>query len=66
MDLSPTYGSLTQKVALETRLYDLSTAKCLWSGLTESTLTENMDRLPEMDAIVTKVLDAMHKDGMIP
>jgi hypothetical protein len=65
-DMSPTYGSLKQKVYLETIVFDLKTAKCLWSGLTETVVTESMDRVAEMDPIVEKVVAAMRKDGMIP
>jgi hypothetical protein len=64
-DMSPTYGSLIQTVMLESSLFDLKTGKCLWSAVTQTVLTENMDRLPQMDAVVAKVVAAMHKDGMI-
>src|ERR1044071_627738 len=33
MDMTPTYGSLKQKVYLETALFDLKTNKRVWSGL---------------------------------
>jgi hypothetical protein len=65
-DLSPTYGSLKQEVYLETSIFDLQTAKCLWSGLSLTVATETMDRVAEMDPIVAKFLAAMRKDGMIP
>jgi len=66
MDMSPTYGNLKQKVYLETSLFDLKTSKRLWSGLTETVVTETMDRVAEMDPIVAKVVAAMHKDRMVP
>ncbi len=65
-DLSPTYGNLKQKVYLETSLYDLKTAKRLWSGLTQTVVTETMDRLAELDPITAKFVAAMRKDGMVP
>jgi len=65
-DMSPTYGNLKQKVYLETALFDLKTAKRLWSGLTETTVTDTMDRVAEMDPLVAKVVSAMRKDGMVP
>lgn len=65
-DMSPTYGNLKQKVYLETSVFDLKTAKRLWSGLTLTVVTERMDRVAEMDPIVAKVVGAMRKDGMIP
>ncbi len=65
-DMTATYGNLKQKVYLETSLYDLKSAKRLWLGLTQTVLTDRMDRVAEMDPIVEKVVAAMRKDGMIP
>jgi len=65
-DLSTTYGTLKQQVYLETCLFDLKTAKRLWSGMTKTVVTETMDRVAEMDPIVEKVVIAMRKDGMLP
>jgi hypothetical protein len=65
-DMSVTYGSEKTKVYLETVLFDLKTGKRLWSGLTETTFTEGMDRLAEMDRIVEKAVTAMRTDGMVP
>ncbi len=66
MDLSPTYGNLKQKVYVETSVFDLKTAKCLWSGLTLTVVGETMDRVAEADVLVAKVVAAMRKDGMLP
>jgi hypothetical protein len=66
MDMSPTYASTQHNVILETSLYDLKTAKRLWSGITKTVLKDNMDRVAEMDPLVEKILGAMHKDGMVP
>ncbi len=66
MDMSPTYGNLKQKVYLETSLFDLQTAKCLWSGTTLTVVGETMDRVAEADVLVAKVIEAMRKDGMLP
>ena len=65
-DFSPTYGNLKQKLYLEASLFDLKTAKRLWSGVTETVVTENMDRVAEMDPLVAKIVSAMRKDGMVP
>lgn len=65
MDMSPTYGSLEQKVYLETSLFDLKSGKRLWSGVTESTFKDRVDRMAEMDVIVAKFLAAMRKDGVV-
>ena len=66
MDMSPTYGNEKQQILLETVLFDLKTAKRIWSGVTQTVSTETMDRVAEMNTIVAKVLSAMQKDGMIP
>ena len=64
-DMSPTYGTMKQKVFLDTSLYDLGTGQRLWSTLTETVLTETTDRVAQMDPLVAKVLHAMRKDGII-
>ncbi len=66
VDMGVTYGTLKQKVYLETSIFDLKTAKRVWSALTETVVTETMDKVPEMDRIVSKVIAAMRKDGMVP
>jgi hypothetical protein len=65
MDMSPTYGSMKQKIYIETVVFDLKTAKRLWSGLTETGVTETTDRVAEMDPIVQKIVAAMRKDGVV-
>jgi hypothetical protein len=65
MDLSPTYGSLTEKMYLEASLHDLQTEKRLWAGVTRTVLKEQMDRVGEMDPLVQKIVAAMRQDGVI-
>jgi hypothetical protein len=65
MDMSSTYGDLTQTVGLQTSLYDLTTEKRLWFALTQTVLKENMDRVAQMDPLVEKIVAAMRKDGVI-
>lgn len=65
MDMSPTYGNLTTKVYIEASLFDLKTAKRLWSGISESVLKEHTDRVAEMDPVVEKFAAAMRSDGVI-
>ncbi len=64
--MGTTYGSLKQKVRLETSLFDLKTSKPIWSGLTDTVTAYDTDRVAEIDKIVAKVLGAMRKDGVIP
>ncbi len=65
MDMSPTYGNLKQKVLLEAVVFDLGSAKRLWSGLTQTVSTETMDRAAEVDTIVGKIVAAMQRDGIL-
>jgi hypothetical protein len=65
MNMSPTYGSLTQRLYLETSLYDLKTEKRVWSGVTQTVIKETMDRVAEMDPLVEKIVAAMRKDSVI-
>ena len=37
----------------------------LWSGITQTVLKEDVDRLTEADAFVAIVVNAMRKDGLI-
>ena len=65
MSMSPTYGSSKSKVYLETVLFDLKSGQRLWSGLTQTVVKENLDRVSEMDPLVAKIVAAMQKDGVI-
>jgi hypothetical protein len=65
MDMSPTYGNQKLKIYLEASVFDLKTAKRLWSGVTETKFTDRMDRVAEMDPIVEKFITAMRKDGVV-
>ena len=66
MDMSPTYGSVKQHVFIETSLFDLATAKRVWSGVTQTVLTETMDPVDQIKPLAVKVVDAMRKDGVVP
>jgi len=64
--ISHTYGNLKQNTLLETSIFDLKTNKPIWSGLTETVTAYDTDRVAEMDKVVSKVVTAMKKDGIIP
>jgi len=66
LNMGTTYGSYRQTAWLETSLFDLKTEKRIWSALTDTVTTDTMDRVAQMDKIVSKVISAMNKDGMIP
>lgn len=65
MSLSSTYATMKEYVYLETSVYDLKTEKRLWSVLTRTVVTENMDRIAELDPLIAKIVAAMQKDGVI-
>jgi len=65
MNLGTTWGSTTQKVYLDTSLFDLKTGQRLWSALTLTSLKEESDRLAEVDSLITKVVAAMRQDGLV-
>ena len=65
MDKGTVWGSDQQTVYLETVLFDLTGNRRLWSCLTETVLKEGMDKLVEADLLVTQVLAALRKDGMV-
>jgi hypothetical protein len=64
-DMSTVWGSTTQKIYLDTTLFDLKTGQRLWPALTLTVLKENVDRLAEADSLVGKVVSALCKDGMV-
>lgn len=57
--------SLKLNVFLDTSLYELKSEQKLWSGLTETVLREDTDRLGEVGPLVAKVLTALRADGLI-
>jgi hypothetical protein len=57
--------SLTLNVFLETSLYDLQSEKKLWSGLTKTVVSEDMDRSAAVGPLVTTILDALRADGLV-
>jgi len=66
MGMSSSYATTKDKIYLETSLHDLTTEKRLWSALTETVLTDDMDRVGEMDPLIEKIVATMKKDGVIP
>ena len=58
-------NDLKLKVCLETSLYDLISGKKLWSGLTETVLREDMDRMAEVGPLAARVIKALRADGLI-
>jgi hypothetical protein len=65
MDMSVVHYSMKQKVYLDSSLFELNSGKRLWSGLTQTVVKENTDRLEEVRPLVTKVVTAMRADGVI-
>lgn len=65
MDMSSSWGSVTQKAYLDTSLFDLQSGQRLWSALTVTTVKDDTDRLAEADALVGKIVQAMRQDGVV-
>jgi hypothetical protein len=65
MDMSVVRSTLKQKLYLDSSLYDLNTGKRLWSGLTQTVVKENTDRLELVRPLVKEVVTAMRADGCI-
>jgi len=65
MDMGTVWSNAKRKVCLDTSLFDLKTGRRLWSGLTQTVLKEEADRIEELSKLVTKVLVAMRQDGVI-
>jgi hypothetical protein len=65
MNMGTVWSSAQRKVCLDTSLFDLKSGKRLWSGITQTVLKDDVDRVEELSALVTKVLAAMRKDGLV-
>jgi hypothetical protein len=66
MNMGVVYSGTTREIYLDSSLFDLKTGKRVWSALTKTTLKETSDRLALVDTLVAKVVDTMHKDGIVP
>lgn len=66
MDMGATYGAARDVISLEFVVFDLRSEKPVWSGITETYVTDATDRLAEVDHIVAKMIAAMRKDGVVP
>lgn len=64
--MNVSYGTVREKAFLEFGLYDLKTEKPIWSAVTQTAISENMDKVAEMDPLVKTIVEAMRKDGVIP
>lgn len=65
MDMSTVWGHSKRESYLEVSLFDLKTRQRIWSGVTQTVLKEEADRIEALSDLVTKVLTALRKDGLI-
>lgn len=65
MNMGTSWSESKTQIYLEMILYDLKTSQRIWAGGTVTVLKDSMDRVAQMEPIVTKVLGAMRKDGLI-
>lgn len=66
MNMGVVYSQTTRDIYLDSSLFDLKTGKRIWSAVTMTALKEDADRLSVVDSLVAKVVEAMHKDGIVP
>jgi hypothetical protein len=64
-DMSAVWTSVRDYIYIDVSLFDLATGRRLWSGLTETVIKEDMDRVAEVTPLAKKILAAIHKDGLI-
>ena len=65
MDMGTVWSNTKREVCLETSLFDLRSGQRLWSGITQTVLKEQSDRIEVLSALVTKVLAALRNDGLV-
>jgi len=65
MDMGTVWSTTKQKLCFDASLFDLKTGGRLWSGLTQTVIKEDADRLVEADSLVAQVVTALRKDGMV-
>ena len=64
-EMGTVWSSSKQLAYLDVSLYSLKSGQRVWSALTKATLKEDTDRLEVVDALVSKVVAAMRKDGVV-
>ena len=63
--MNATYGSVKDRIYIETSLFDLKSEKRVWASISETVLSEDMDRVAEMDPLVAKIVASMESDGVV-
>ena len=63
--MNATYGSVKDRIYVETSLFDLKSEKRVWASISETVLSEDMDRVAEMDPLVAKIVASMESDGVV-
>ncbi len=65
MNMGTSWSESKTQIYLEMILYDLKTSQRIWAGGTVTVLKDGMDRVAQVDPIVSKVLAALRKDALI-
>lgn len=65
VNMGTSWSDTKTQVYLEMILYDLKTSQRIWAGGTVTVLKDGMDRVAQVDPVVSKVLSALRKDGLI-
>jgi hypothetical protein len=64
-NMGTVWSSNTERVFLETSLFDLVEGKLLWSCYTDTVLQETSDYVAEIIRLAELVADALREDGMV-
>ena len=64
-DMGTVWGNSKREVYLETSLFELKTGQRVWSATTRTVLKEEADRIEALSKLVTQVLTALRKDGLV-
>ena len=64
-DMSVIRGNSEVELFFETSLYDLSSGKLLWIGLTKGTIKEQTDRVDAAQTFLKDVVEKLRADGLL-
>jgi hypothetical protein len=65
MDMGVVWNDTQMRVNIESGLFDLATGQRIWTGISETMVREQTDRVEEIAKVAKKVLAAMRKDGVV-
>jgi hypothetical protein len=63
--MSINWSTSRDYLVLDTSLFELKTGAHLWSGVTETRVKEDADRVEVVDALVARVVSRLREDGLV-